>query len=98
MRVDVLVDMFRIVRAEELGEFAAGVLDEFGECLQAGQYDQVAAVDLAPEFIAGEVRVDEHGRHVSPLPPARSAISCISTPRRTGRGIPCRAIGPGRGT
>ena len=47
----------RIVRAEEPGEFATGVLDEFGECSQPGQDDQVAAVDLAPEIIAGKIAV-----------------------------------------
>ena len=58
-RVDVLVNVFWVIRLEQLGELFASVLDEVVERLQASQYDQVPGEDLLAQIVTRNGRVNE---------------------------------------
>src|SRR5208282_3935635 len=59
-RVDMLVDVFRVVRLEQLGELVAGVLDEVVERPHACQYYEVTGIELPPQLVTGDGRVNDY--------------------------------------
>ncbi len=55
-----------VVRREEAGQLAPGVLDELGQGTQPGQDDQVARIEPLAQVGGRYVRVSKKRWHVTP--------------------------------
>jgi len=77
-RLDVLVDMLRVMRPEQLGELLTGVLDEITDRPQPGEQHQVPGIKLLPQLVCGHIQVDENSHHTPLFRGCRESASGVA--------------------